>query len=410
MEAPENPGWFMPWYVRIGGPILDNVEIASKKRDKLWTRDFVLICLANLSIFMGFQMIFPTLPLYVELLGGDETMVGLVIGIFTVSAVLIRPFSGMALDVYGRKIVFMLGLLIFLISVLAYNWAPTVLVLLIIRFIHGFGWGAANTAGGTIAADLIPKKRLGEGMGYFGLASTLSMAAAPALGLYIVSVANFTSLFFTSASFVFVTIILGLIIRYRDFEGAGQRGALFEKSALRPSLVMFLLTTTYGSVVTFIVLYAAQRGVDNIGFFFTVYAIVLAATRPAAGILADRKGFDIVVVPGIFMIAVAMLILSRAEFLWVFLIAGSIYGIGFGAVAPSLQALVVKFIPPNRRGAATGTFFSAFDLGIGAGAIVWGCVSKVFGYSQMYLLTAIPAVVALLIYIMFKNTEGAKAV
>lgn len=101
----------------------------------------------------------------------------------------------MALDVYGRKIVFMLGLLVFLLSVLAYNWAPTVLALLLIRFIHGFGWGAANTAGGTIAADIIPKPRLGEGMGYYGLAGTLSMAAAPALGLYIVSAANFASLF-----------------------------------------------------------------------------------------------------------------------------------------------------------------------------------------------------------------------
>lgn len=375
-----------------------------KKLGKLWTRDFVLIFLSNLSVFMGFQMIFPTLPLYVEYLGGDETMVGLVIGIFTVSAVLIRPFSGMALDVYGRKIVFMLGLLVFLLSVLAYNWAPTVLALLLIRFIHGFGWGAANTAGGTIAADIIPKPRLGEGMGYYGLAGTLSMAAAPALGLYIVSAANFASLFFTSASFAAVTMICGAMIRYRKVEGAGQRGALFEKSALRASLVMFLITMTYGSIVTFVVLYAAQQGVGHIGTFFTVYAVVLAATRPAAGILADRKGFDIVVIPGIIMVAAAMLILSRAQFLWVFLIAGAVYGIGFGSVLPSLQALVVKFVPPNRRGAVNGTFYSAFDLGIGAGAILWGCVSKAFGYSQMYLIAAVPAAIALPIYILFKNT------
>lgn len=171
---------------------MNNKEIAINKQDKLWTRDFVLICLANLTIFMGFQMLLPTLPVYINFLGGDEAMAGLVIGIFTVSAVLIRPFAGMALDVYGRKIVYMLGLLVFLISTLAYNWAPTVLALLAIRFIHGFGWGAASTAGGTIAADLIPKKRLGEGMGYYGLASTLSMAVAPTAGLYIISIASFT--------------------------------------------------------------------------------------------------------------------------------------------------------------------------------------------------------------------------
>ncbi|MFA7468847.1 MAG: MFS transporter, partial [Desulfotomaculaceae bacterium] len=346
--------------------------IQSGQKVPLWTRDFILICLANLTIFLGFQMLLPTLPVYVKHLGGDEAMAGLVIGVFTISAVLIRPFVGMALDIYGRKVIYLVGLLIFLLSSLAYNWVPTVAMLLAIRFIHGFGWGAASTAGGTIATDVIPKQRLGEGMGYYGLATTLSMAVAPAAGLYIIDNASFTTLFVISAAFGLATFILGSLIHYEKIAGDGQRGTLYERSALRPSLVMFFVTTTYGAVVSFIALYGAQRGIVNIGIFFTIYAVVLTLIRPVAGILVDRRGFNVVVIPGIICIGVSMLVLSQAQTLPMFLLAGVIYGVGFGLVPPGMQAMAVKNVPPNRRGAANATFFSSFDLGIGIGATMWG--------------------------------------
>ncbi|KJS11466.1 MAG: MFS transporter [Desulfotomaculum sp. BICA1-6] len=379
--------------------------IETGQKVPLWTRDFILICLANLTIFLGFQMLLPTLPVYVKHLGGDEAMAGLVIGVFTISAVLIRPFVGMALDVYGRKVIYLVGLVIFLLSSLAYNWAPTVAMLLAIRFIHGFGWGAASTAGGTIATDVIPKQRLGEGMGYYGLAATLSMAVAPAAGLYIISNAGFTTLFVISAALGVATFILGSLIHYEKIAGAGQRGALYERSALRPSLVMFFVTTTYGAVVSFIALYGAQRGIVNIGIFFTVYAVVLTLIRPVAGILVDRRGFNVVVIPGIICIGAAMLVLSQAQTLSMFLLAGVIYGVGFGSVQPGMQALAVKNVPPNRRGAANATFFSSFDLGIGIGATLWGIVSKLTDYSQMYLYASIPALVALVVYIILSGRE-----
>lgn len=372
----------------------------------LWTRDFILVCLANLTIFLGFQMLLPTLPLYVEHLGGDAAMAGLVIGVFTVSAVLIRPFAGLALDVYGRKAVYLAGLMIFLLSSLAYSWAPTVAVLLGIRFIHGFGWGGASTAGGTIASDMIPKQRLGEGMGYYGLAATLSMAVAPAAGLYVIGSFGFTTLFVISAAFGLTTFFLGSVIRYEKIAGAGQRGALFERSAMRPSLVMFFVTSTYGAVVSFIALYGAQKGIANIGIFFTVYAVFLTAIRPAAGILMDRRGFNVVIIPGIVCIAAAMLVLSQAQALWMFLLAGVIYGLGFGTVQPGMQALAVHNVPPNRRGAANATFYSSFDLGIGIGATLWGFVSKLTDYSQMYLFAVIPALIALVIYVILSNRES----
>lgn len=373
----------------------------------LWNKNFLLIFLVNLVIFFAFQMLLPTLPVYAEKLGGSETVMGLIIGVFTISALLVRPFAGQMLDTSGRRGPLLIGLAIFIISVLAYNWAWSIAILLTLRLVHGFGWGIITTAAGTVATDSIPPKKLGEGMGYFGLTTAISMAIAPALGLYIINNYNFSTLFLASTTLTVLSLLLAMIVQYRKIDkGNEKKGALFEKKAFRPSLTMFFITTTYGSIVSFIALYGAQKGISNIGIFFTVFALVLTVTRPVSGMLADRKGFDIVVIPGAILVIAAMIILSRAEYLGTFLVAGAFYGAGFGAVQPSMQALAVKGVPPMRRGAANGTLFSAFDLGIGVGAVLWGAVSQAIGYSSMYMLASIPGVLALISYILLREKEN----
>ena len=357
-------------------------------------------------------MLIPTLPVYVDELGGSRTAVGLIIGIFTISAVAVRPFIGRLLDTHGRRGILLIGLVIFIISTAAYHWAATVALVLAIRFIHGFGWGACTTATGTAAADVIPRPRLAEGMGYFGLAATLSMTIAPAVGLYLIYNYSFTALFAVSVALCVISLLFAAAVKYQPITPAAGNvpGALFEPAAFRPSVVMFLCTTAYGAVVTFIALYAEQQGIpiDRIGIFFTVFAITLTITRPLAGMLVDRRGYDVVVIPGLLFVTVTMLLLSQATGLWMFLLAGVLFGLGFGTIHPSMQAMAVQFVPPHRRGAANGTFFSAFDLGIGAGAIVWGAVSQAFDYNTMYLLAAGPGILALVAYVVMGRQNPPK--
>ncbi len=375
---------------------------AALQKEPLWTKEFIIIFIVNLFTFLGFQMLLPTLPIYAKYLGGSDTSAGLVVGIFTVSALLIRPFVGQALDIYGRKGIFLSGLVIFAVCVFGYIWAPSLLVLLIIRFIHGFGWGLSSTSASTVAADIIPKSRLGEGMGYYGLAATISMAMAPALGLYLFNRFGFDILFVVSAVMVSIAIIIANLIKYHNVELHPRQAklSLIERAALRPTLVVFFMTMTFGAIVAFIALYAQQRGISNIGLFFTLHALAVAVSRPLAGRIADMRGFDVVVIPGIILVAIAMVLLSRAEDLSGFLLAAVIYGAGFGAVQPSLMAMAIVLSPPQRRGAANATFFTGFDLGIGLSSIMWGAVAELTGYSLMYLLSVIPVLLALFSYLL----------
>ena len=368
---------------------------------KLWTKNFILILVANFAVYIGFYMLLPTLPIYVKILSGEETLSGFAMGVFLVSAVLIRPFAGRAVDTRGRKGIFLLGLIIFFLCSLVFNWVHTLLFLFLFRFIQGFGWGYCNTASGAIAADIIPKTRLAEGMGYFGLSMSIAMGLAPALALFIIGKYSFNLMFYVSAFAVVLATLLAIFMNYHNpkKDKAEVKPVLIEKAALRPSLVAFFVTLNYSSVLSFLALYGQHLNIPNIGLFFTVYAISITISRPLFGRIADKRGYDIVMIPGLMIISLTMLILFKAQSLPAFILAGIIYGCGFGAVQPTLQAMSVLNVPPNRRGAATGTYFTFFDLGVGLGSILWGVVAHAIGYSLMYLLVIIPTLAALTIYL-----------
>src|SRR5699024_1390380 len=187
---------------------------AAHVQDKIWTKDFVIICLANFFIFLGFQLTMPTLPLFVEELGGNDRQIGLIVGIFTFSALLLRPYAGHALETKGRAFVYMTGLIIFVLSVGSYAFISIIALLFIMRVVQGVGWGLSTTATGTIATDLIPPKRRGEGMGYFGLSGNLALAFGPSLGLTLTGYISFTSLFLICAALGLTAFILSTRIRY----------------------------------------------------------------------------------------------------------------------------------------------------------------------------------------------------
>ncbi|MBY7144882.1 MFS transporter [Virgibacillus sp. NKC19-3] len=374
------------------------------KAAKIWTRDFVFICLANFFVFLGFQMTLPTIPLFLKDLGGSDQLVGVVVGIFTFSALLFRPYAGHALESKGRAFVYMTGLAIFVLSIGSYAFIASIGLLFTIRILQGIGWGFSTTAGGTIATDLIPPKRRGEGMGYFGLSGNIALAFGPALGLTLVGMISFTQLFLICAAFGFIALLFSSQIRYKKVEKSEHKTTtvkfdIFEKTALQPSVLLFFITTTFGGIATFLPLHAMEQNVAGIQLYFLVYAIFLMISRTFAGRIYDQKGHLYVFLPGASLIVIAMLLLSWLPSTTVMLVAAGFYGLGFGSVQPALQAWSVEKAPNNRKGMANATFFSFFDLGIGLGAMVFGQLASIFGYRSIYVTSAAFVMLSIFLYI-----------
>ncbi len=354
-------------------------------------------------------MLTPTLPVYATKLGGSAADAGLVVAVITLSALIIRPFSGVALDMLGRRVIMLAGNAICLVFIGGYLLAGSVIILLLVRLFHGVGWGISSTTYGTMASDLVPMKRRGEGLGYFGLASTLSMALGPMLGIHLSNKYGFTMLFTVSLTATLLAAILAQCVSSRNLPDPSAQKKLaepfvtrlFERSALLPACLALLLAITYGGIVSFITLFGQEQGIANVGWFFLVNALSMLAVRTFAGKVFDKKGHVWILVPGVFISAVGLLLLSTATSSAGLIPAAICYGSGFGAIHPSLQAWAVNRTAQNRRGAANALFFSAFDMGIGIGAVILGALAEVTHYAVMYRYACVALALFLAVYVIY---------
>ncbi|MBC2728833.1 MFS transporter, partial [Desulfosporosinus sp.] len=201
------------------------------------------------------------------------------------------------------------------------------------------------------------------------------------------------------------------MITYKKTEKASAKSEkvkwdFYEKSALQPSLLLFFITVTFGGIASFLPLYAAQKDIPGIQWYFLWFALALMLSRTFAGKLYDMKGHRAVFIPGTLLILTSMILLAWLPNSNILYTAAALYGLGFGSIQPALQAWSIEKAPMNRKGMANATFFSSFDLGVGIGAMAFGQIGHWFGYGSIYITSAISVLISMILYlfILRKNT------
>jgi predicted MFS family arabinose efflux permease len=351
---------------------------------------------------VAFYILIPTLPLYiVNVLKEPKSSVGLTLASFTIAALIIRLFTGFALDAYGRKYIYIISFFIFCLIFGLYPFASSIVFLFIIRFIHGFAWGITGTAGSTVAVDLIPPKKRGEGIGYYGLAMTLAMSVGPMVGLFICNDGSYTRMFIIATAIALAGFIMIAMIRFPKFTRPEQQkslkfNTLIEKSALPASLNIIMVMIPYGAIISFITLYGKEIGINNTGTFFMILAIGLGLTRIYSGKIFDRSGPRTLSISGILLLVFGFIILATFKSHAGFHLSGLILGFGFGTLFPLSQAMVNNLVEPHQRGAANSTLFTAFDIGIGIGMVLIGFLADHIGLANSFYVCAAICLVALI--------------
>ncbi|WP_347862115.1 MFS transporter [Salimicrobium sp. PL1-032A] len=361
-------------------------------KQPLWTKSFLNVCMSNFFIFLVFYILFVTMPLFViEELDVRESDAGLVVTTFLLAAILIRPLSGHWVDALGRTPMVIAAFVIFFISSGLYFFADSFVSLLVIRFLQGIGFGVGTTVMGALAADVVPNDRKGEGMGYFAMSMNLAMVAGPFLGLTITHSFSYQVLFTVCLCFAGLALLSGMMIRppvtpegRREESLLPNVNNLFEKAVLPIAFTGAFIALAYSSVLSFVSVYAKNLGLEaGASYFFVVYAVVLLISRPFTGRWFDRYGENIIVIPAILLFSLGMFLLGRAETTFVLLAAGGLIGLGYGTLVPSMQTIALQKVP-QRAGAATATFFTIFDIGIGFGSFIVGMIAGSIGFGSLY--------------------------
>ncbi len=387
----------------------------------LWNKDFLLDTGINFIVFLIYYLLMVIIAVVAkDQLNASLSEAGLASGIFIVGTLLARLQFGKEIEVYGRKRTLYIGIFIYFVTILMYFYIPNLLMMYIIRFLNGMGYGIISTATNTIVAGCIPEKRRGEGINYYGLSTSLAAAIGPCLGMFLMTVSSFKMIVVLCAALTGICVVGCFFLKAHEVELTPEERARIKKISLENyieprvaviSILGFLMGFSYSSVLSFLAEYTREIHLVTAGtFFFVVYAVVITITRPMAGVIFDRKGENYVLYPCYFCLALGMFMLSITHTAWFLLLAGVFIGLGYGTFMSNGQAVCIKIVPPHRVSVALSTYFVALDLGIGVGPYILGSMRDSLSFPGLYIVSGMVALFCFAFYYLFYGRKAGKRV
>jgi len=423
---------------------------------KLWGFEFIFLLVVSFVNMGAFGMGIPIFPGYAVSLGATLSVAGVVTGMFSVVALIGRPFASIMGDRLNKKHLLIVSLLLNGFCTFLYAFVPSLALVIPLRFIHGLMFSVSGTVSFAMAATYVPKSCMGEGVGYMGIGQIVGMAVGPNISIFIAENFSFQLSFAISGVVIMASGLMVLALKYRPAAAAeGPRDDLPEgqaelvaaiapvegtpesapasapvgessasASAKKPSLKLrdfvaielmpnalfagvFMLGN--GLITSFLVMIGAERGIEGVGIFFIVNAIVVLLTRPMAGKLTDRKGFAFVILPGYILTAGAMLAIGMGFNVFFIVLAALLFACGAGTGMPAIQADCLMRLGRSRSSVATGTYFIGLDIGMTVGPVVGGIMADAFGFRATFNSAAMLMLVGFFVYVLYQKGRKRRA-
>lgn len=415
-------------------------------QEPIFTPTFWTLMASNACLRMSTFMIVTLVPVFAVAEGMGTTVAGLTTTAFMLAALAFRPTAGRLTDQHGRYAVLMVGAVTMTLASLTFVFALPAWALLAMRFVHGFGFSFSTTASATVATDIIPERRLSEGIGYLGLEQTLTMVIGPAVALAIMDAAGFSWAFGIASAVAVAHVLLRLPLRkrlkesdrasrqrradlscreamaahpvhgaegaeaaVREADEAAVRAAghrwwhrLVDRDAWKPSSLMLLLMVPGAASSTFLAIHVIERGLGNAGLFFAASGVAVGVARLFVGRIERRVGNTWTIGVGTVLIIAAMLCVMWAPSALVLGVAGAVYGAGWGTVQPSVNAMAVLSAPRERRGSANSTFFMALDTAQATSSALLGLAATAWGVGSVFGIAAGVGAAALVLFLTMK--------
>lgn len=382
--------------------------------EKFYTKSFVGLVITNFLYWVGVYLYIPVLPIYFHDRGMNSQEIGMIVGIFSLGAVLFRFLAGKASDRYGSVPVVTMGLVIAGSAIAGYWCSASLLLVLLLRFLHGMGSALYSSAAVTMVTLLHSGKQTKQGVALYTLCSMIGIGIATSTASWLFKESGFQGIVLISSVATWSCLLLiPKKLKQREKETVSSvpvKVILLNPKVYLPTLNQFAVYVCYASVMTYLPLmvYENNSAVD-MGWFYISYTISVVSSRFLAG---KTNGIDAKQLSIFFLAVLAVVILlpifSHAWFS--LLIMGVGIGLGVGLATPTLIGMITDHVGTENRGAALGFFATAIDLGMGAGSILLGMLAEPFGYKSIFIATSVWMLFTLIVYFRGINKDGIEVV
>lgn len=380
------------------------------KEEKLWNSNYIKVWLANFMIFFSFMLVTPLLPIYLsETFAADKHVIGVVLSGYTLTALLVRPFSGFIVDSYPRKQVLLICFFLMFIFFAGYLVAGSLLLFAIVRTLHGAPFGATTVANSTVAIDVLHPSRRAEGIGYYGLSNNIATAISPSVAIYIYQLThNFDLIFAISMAVAGIGLIINSTVKLEKRELIKDKKVVsldrfFLMKAWSQSLTMVCFAFSYGVLSTYIAIYGKEQlGITSgTGLFFLLMSLGLICSR-LIGNKSLRNGKIVENASlGIVVSLVGYFIFAAVNNSFGYYSAAIIIGLGNGHMFPAFQTMFINLAPHSQRGTANSSLLISWDVGVGLGILIGGVVVEYFGYNASFWVSAVVNLLGVVGFIFF---------
>ncbi len=406
-------------------------------KERLWTKEYIFVILMYLGNVFSLYYYGGMITSIADGLGGSVVLAGLTSSVYSITPIFFRNIVGVFCDKYGRWKTNLIGIVINAACCVAYCFCFNITALFITRAIMGIGFCFTSVANYASASDVVPANRKAEGLGWFQNAASLSEYIGPTLALICITwtPGSYVGLHMGALLSCVWAFGFSLLVRYEKNpayiakmkaakekerqpvkdDGPGTTPTIssgrvifgMETTAWAVALIVLIITAAHSCTNTYALLAMQKRGIeDYISQFFLTVAIGLILGRAVCSRLADKYGILKVVVPIYALSAAALIGIGTVESGLAIVILGLPYGLMFGTMASTSQALMVNAVAPSRRAYASAMYLLAMDLAFGFSSIIWGAVITGVGYAGVFAVAAVCPIIAIFVVILFWKKIG----
>ena len=381
-----------------------------KVKAKLWTNQYLIIILLSLVMFASFYMITAGFPIFVSTISDNPAIAGIMTTTLMIASLITRFFASVIIQKVNMKLLLIISLLYFLGTIGLTFVNDSIGFLIFIRALQGIGFSMLTILVFTISSNIVPKSRLGEGIVFFAMSTSVGTTMGPLIAISYLANYSFQSMMMLTLGLMSFSLVCSFFTKNTKVKKEKESPQatnnepfykyMFDKRVLLPCILVAFNYIAIAGTVNFMGAFGKEINVGgSISQFFIAQGIAMVLVRAFSGKIFDRFGHRILIIPAAISGAVGLILLGFSTSMWMVLVSGVLFGIAFAIIHPIIQAWALTLVPPEKKATANSMLLIFIDAGLAIGSVGLGFLAKSVGYGMTFSYSAATMIVILLLYL-----------